>query len=428
MIDRPRRARPGLLLAAAALVATTSGCGTADVAVLSLAGGANGGDSGGPSLAPDGALPAFDTFAEYCSGTGPPLLVDAFGDGGAVTTCPGQLAQRAFLYALCTCNNYVSDHTLVTDTFDGSQAGDDSSTALPAGSVGVNGELTPSGPMQVGGSLWASNSTPITASSTVDVAGDLHAEGEMLPATLAVTGNAWMANGIQTSGNVTIGGTLDVPTGAPIDIMGTSTVGTRVTTPFQVVAPCDCEPSAFVDVAGVVATYQAHNDDVALNIEQTMFQNVQSAVNQTFACGRIYLTSIGADAPIKLTVTSHVAIFVDGDISTSDFEIDVPAGGDLDLFVAGTITVQGSFVIGSTSNPGHARTYVGGSTVNLEGSAATLAGNLYAPGAAIILGPSAPTTLYGSIFASSLNASADLTVHYDEAIFTQSSAAACPPP
>jgi hypothetical protein len=432
MIDRPRRAGPGLLLAAAALAATASGCGTVDVPVLSLTGGTGGadaGDGGAPSAAPDGALPAFDTLAEYCSGSGPPMLIDAFADGGAVLTCPEQLAQRAFLYALCTCNNYVNDHALTTDSFDGTQGAYDPSTALRGGSVGVNGELSPSGPMQIGGSLWASDSTPVTTMSGVNVAGDLHAEGEMLPTTLTVMGNAWMANGIQASGNVTVDGTLDVPTGAPFDIMGTPSIGTRVTTPFPSLAPaCDCQSSEFVDVAGVVATYRAHNDDMALSIPETMFQNVQSAVNMTLPCGRIYLSSIGAAAPIHLTVTSHVAIFVDGDISTSDFEIDVPTGGELDLFVAGSITVQGSFLVGSTSNPARARTYVGGSTVNLQGSAAALAGNLYAPGATITLGASASTTLYGSIFASSLSAGADLAIHYDQAILTQSSEPACPAP
>jgi hypothetical protein len=44
------------------------------------------------------------------------------------------------------------------------------------------------------------------------------------------------------------------------------------------------------------------------------------------------------------------------------------------------------------------------------------------------LGGSATTTLYGSIFASSLIASADLMIHYDDAILTQSSTPACPAP
>jgi hypothetical protein len=425
MNDRPRRACPAPLLVAAVLAAVC-GCGTADIPVLSLVDSAEGGAPRADAATGDGALPAIDSLSDFCSGSGPPLLIDAFADGGAVSTCPEQLAQRAFLYALCLCNDYVSDHALFTDAFNGSQGAYDSGAPMTGGSVGVNGDLHPTGPMQIHGSLWASDSTDITA-STVEVAGELHAEGEMRPTSLTVGADAWMANGIQTSGDVTIGGAVHVPSGAPIDIAGTSTFGPPVTTPFPPVASaCNCEPSEFVDVAGVVATYAAHNDDAMLNIDPKMFENVQAPVTMTMPCGRIYFTTIAAnDAPIQLTVTSHVAIFVSGDISTSDFEIDVPTGGELDLFVAGTIVVRGSFLVGSPSNPARARTYVGGGTVNLQ-SAATLAGNLYAPNAQITLGGSAPTTLYGSIFASELSAGADLTIHYDEAILTQSSTPACP--
>jgi hypothetical protein len=417
-------ARAARVFAAAALAGAAIGCGTADVAVLSVTGG---GGEAGPASAPDGSLPSFETLADYCTGSGPPLLIDAFADGGTVSTCPEQLAQRAFLYALCTCNNYVSDQALVTDAFNGSNGAYDAGAALPGGSVGVNGDLHPTGLMKVGGSLWASNSTGIAA-ATVEVAGELHAEGEMLPDSLAVGADAWMANGIQTSGDVTIGGAVHVPAGEPIDIAGTITFGAPITAPFRVAPACDCLSSDLVDVAGIVATYHGHNDDMALGIDPAMLQNVQSPVTMTLPCGRIYFDSIGANtAPIHITVTSHVAIFVGGNISTSDFEIDVPTGGELDLFVAGIVVVQGSFLVGSTSNPARARTYVGGSGVNLQG-AATLAGNLYAPGATLTLGGSAPTTLYGSIFVSTLSATADLTIHYDEAILAQSSTPACPAP
>ena len=79
----------------------------------------------------------------------------------------------------------------------------------------------------------------------------------------------------------------------------------------------------------------------------------------------------------------------------SDFVIDVPTGSELDLFVGGNVTVRGTFPVGDPSNPARARTYVGGSTVNLQG-AAELAGNLYAPAATLMLGGTAPTTLFGS--------------------------------
>jgi hypothetical protein len=71
--------------------------------------------------------------------------------------------------------------------------------------------------------------------------------------------------------------------------------------------------------------------------------------------------------------------------------------------------------------------YVAGPSVNLS-SAATMAGNLYAPNATLVLGASAPTTLYGAIFASAVTASADLRIHYDESILAPASMPACSAP
>jgi hypothetical protein len=416
----------GTLLAATA-AATVCGCGTADVAVLAVT-GAPDGSTADAQAAPD-AVTSTDTLAEYCNASGPPALIDQFAEGGTATTCPELLAQRAFLYALCACTDFVSDQPLVTDAFNGAQGPYGDAGVLPGGSVGINGtvNLNPSAPMQVNGSLWASGASAINA-GPIDVAGELHAEGELRPASLYVGADAWMAGGIQTAGSVTVKGTAHVPAGAPIDVPADAGLGTPVTATFQVAPACDCMPEDLVDVAGVVATYAMDNDDQTLGIEPTWLENVQSAMTATLPCGRIYLASVGGNAPIHLTAASHVALFVGADISTdSDFEIDVPSGGELDLFVAGSLTVSGSFLVGTTSNPARARTYVGGSTVNLQ-NAATLAGNLYAPKATLTLGASAPTTLYGSIFAERVSASASLTIHYDEAILGQSATPACPAP
>jgi hypothetical protein len=428
---------PGLL---AAVLGAGGGCGTTEVPVLLATGG--GMDAGVVSV--DAQAPPLDapvdgsgigTEQDYCKGSGPPALV-ATEDAGPVSKCPDQLAQAAFRYALCLCGNYVSDHALVTDAFDGSQGGP--TKVIAGGSVGVNGDLHP-GRMQIGGSLWASEATDITTTSPLQVAGELHAQGELHPSsTLVVQGDAWMAGGIQSTGDVTVGGTLHLPASAPDSVAGTFNHGTIDPTSFQVLPACDCNHDDFVDVAGVVRTYAAQNDDMALGILPDMLKNVQpdggtadggpAGVTLSLPCGRIFFSSIGGDAPIHLIAQQgRTAIFVQGDISTSEFRIDVPTGNELDLFVGGSITVSGAFQVGDTSNPARARTYVGGTVVNLQG-AATLAGNLYAPAAAITLG-TAPTTLYGSIFALQFSSQSDLTIHYDAAILTEpSSSRACATP
>lgn len=422
----PRFVVPALLAVALAI---GWGCGTSEVPVLLVVPG--GADSGidvtspaPPDGSPDSSPPA-ETGA-FCEGSGPPVLVATAADGGSVSTCPDQLAQRAFRYALCTCDKYVSDRALVTDAFDGSLGPYDPSKAMAGGSVGVNGDLHPTGPMTISGSLWASTMTPIT-SAAIQVAGDLHAQGELRPTSLGVQGNAWLAGGIQTTGDVLIAGTLHVPPMKPASVTGMFSFGAMDSMSLPYAPACECDSSQFVDVAGVVRTYEAQNDDAALGLSPTMLENVQSDLTTTLRCGRIFLTRIGGTASIHLTVQHRVALFVKGDLSATDFTIDVPPGSELDLFVGNNITVSGVFQIGDPTNPARARTYVGGTSVNLQ-NAATLAGNLYAPGATITLGAMAAKTLYGSIFAYALASESDLTIHFDTAILAPSTPPACATP
>jgi hypothetical protein len=410
------RSCPRTLLAVLLLGVPLAACGTTDVPVLSIAGD---------------AVPISDAGgrAAYCAGSGAPVLVDDT-DAGVITTCAAQLAQVAFRYALCTCDGYVSDHTLTTDAFDSTVGPYDSTHALAGGSVGTNGNLNASAAMSIGGSLWATDSTGLTTNANITTAGELHAEGEVHSGPMLQVGaDAWMANGIQTSGNVTITGTLHVPTGAPVSIGGQESVGTTDNAPVDVPAACDCAPQDLVDIAGFVETYRTTNDDAAANIDPTMLENVTTALTATIPCGRIFFTKVGATAPIHLTIQGRAALFIGGQLSTiSDFVVDVPSGSELDLFIESGVAVGGSFQAGDPTNPAKARTYVGGSeTVNLQGPS-QLAGNLYAPYAQLVLGGSAPATLFGSIFAARLSAGSDLTIHYDEAILSVGSSAGCAAP
>lgn len=378
-------------------------------------------DAGGaaPPLS-DGSI---GTQADFCTQTGPPRLVDSTAEGGPVTTCPDDLAQRAFRYALCTCGAFTSGDALVTDAFDGTRGAYAPATVIRGGgSVGFNGPLHP-GPMQIGGSLWASLNSAITTTSPLDVAGDLHVAGEFeSSSSLTVEGDAWLGGGIQTTGALAVSGALHVPLGTPDMIMGIGAAGPSDTANFSIPVACDCNPGDFVDIKGVVETYKANNDDVALGISPGLLDNVQSDPMMTLPCGRIFLADItSGQAPIHLTAGGRVAIFVEGDLSTTDFIVDAPDGTEVDLFVGGSITVSGAFQVGSPENPARARTYVGGSSVNLQG-AATLAGNLYAPFANLTLGTQ-PTTAYGSLFINALNSQSGLAIHYDEAILSSSSCA-----
>jgi hypothetical protein len=425
--------RKGALAGCATVVLclyAAGGCGSSDVPVLSAGAddGGPGGSSDGNALL-DGLGPDSETRDQYCAGSGPPVLVDQT-DAGVTATCAGQLAQVAFRYALCTCSGYVSDHALATDAFDSSKGPYDPMHPLPGGSVGTNGNLNATAAMNIGGSLWASDATGLTTNASLVALGELHVQGEAHTGPkLQVGTDAWLAGGLQTSGDVAIAGTLHVPAGAPLDVGGQKQIGSVAQGAVTVPPACDCAPTDLVDIAGFVETYRGANDDAAAGIDPAMLENVTAPLSAMLPCGRIFFTRVGGNAPIHLTAQGRVAVFVGGDLSTtSDFALDVPPGSEVDLFVEGGVTVGGAFQVGEAANPARARTYVGGTgTVNLQG-AAQLAGNLYSPRAEVVLGGSAPTVLYGSIFAARLSASADLTIHFDEAILSQAQGSSCEPP
>src|SRR5438552_2796475 len=86
---RPWSCVAGLLVVA--VVSLASACGTSQVEVLGpgAAGGLGGGGDGGSS----GGVVGIDagSSVDYCSGTGPPVVVGDH-DGGTVSACTGGLA------------------------------------------------------------------------------------------------------------------------------------------------------------------------------------------------------------------------------------------------------------------------------------------------------------------------------------------------
>ena len=414
--------RRGRLFTGCAIgVVAAVGCGTAEVPVLFTPDGgvhtfdgSNGGADG--STFPDGLQGA------YCASSGPPVLLT--GDGGVV--CAGAVAAETFRYALCTCAGLVGSHSITTDAFDGSQGPYNPSTATVGGSVGTNGNLNVSAPMEIGGSLWAGDPSGFSTNQDADVKGELHVEGEVASGPMLSVGtDAWLAGGIVTTGDLLVTGTLYVPAGAPLNVGGTDMVGATMTGPVTVPPPCDCAASDLLNVPAFVEAYRTMNDDASAGVSPSLFENVSAPLTMTLSCGRYFFTQIASHATVSLTALGHVAIFVGGDLSAdTDFVISVPTGSELILFIEGNVVAAGAFAVGDPANPALARTYVGGTgTVNLQNPAA-FAGNLYAPNAQVVLGGSAPATVYGSIFASRLNAGADLTIHFDESV--AQTGAGCP--
>lgn len=394
-------------------------CGSTDVQVLSTDDAGAGADAG----LSDATYGDGGTRAEYCAGSGPPVLVTR-DDAGTHVTCADRLAQTSFRFALCTCDGYVNAHGLTTDSFDGAKGAYDPGAAKAGGSVGTNGNFNSSGALSVGGTLWAGDATGMSLGAAAEAKGELRCAGHAGTAALKVGANAWVADDLVANGDLAIAGTLTIPAGKTLSAT-TQTIGKIVRAPVTVAPPCDCNAADFVDVASFVESYRSFNDDAAVPIDPRLFESPSAPVDVTIPCGRFFFTRVGANVPVKITVLGRAAIFVGGDLSaTGDFVVDVPRGSELDLFVEGNVTVGGQFRVGDVQNPAKARTYVGGGgTVNLQ-NATNLAGNLYAPRAEVVLGDAA--TAFGSIFARRVSAGGDLTIHYDESVLRTSTPCAAP--
>ena len=414
------RALSSLAAVGLATALASAGCGTSSLEIL-----APGGDGGGALPAEGGIVVPFDgapgvpdagTRADYCSGTGSPIVVSA-SDAGGSSACVGGLAQGAFRWALCTCTGIVSATAITTDSFDGTQGAYDAGAAHAGGGLGTNGNLSAQGTLQVGGALWVADATGMTV-ATAAAQGELHVAGRVASGpSLSVGGDAYVLGDVAATGDLHIAGTLHQPAGASASAGGAKTIGGTATGSFTVPPACDCDPALLVDVASYVEAYRGANDDAALGIDPNALANVNADTTLALPCGRIFFTRVGGTGAIHLTLAAgRTAIFIGGDLSSNGpFSLDAPAGSEVDLFVEGGVVAGSSFALGSAQSPAKARLWVGGAaSVNLP-NASVIAGNVYAPRADLVLGTN-PTTVFGSIFVKRVSAQGSLTIHYDESV------------
>jgi putative adhesin len=390
---------------------------------------APGADSGAVSVEGDaGPGPGTEggTRAAFCAGTGSPIIT-ASGEAGAQSACLGGLAQSAFRWALCTCDGLVSATSIATDSFDGTQGGYDASAAQNGGGLGTNGNLSAQGTLDIGGALWVSDATGMTV-ATASSQGELHVGGRVASGpSLTVAGDAYVLGDVAATGNLAIDGTLFQPAGDTATAGGTNTIGASSNASFTVPPACDCDPALLINVAAYVESYRTSNDDSAVGIDPSALQNVSADTTLSLPCGRIFFTSVGGPGAITLALSAgRTAVFIGGDLAPNGaFAIDLPASSEVDVFVEGGVVAGSSFMLGNAGSPAKARLWVGSSaSVNLT-SAATLAGNVYAPLSELVLGSGA-TTIYGSVLAERVSAQGALTIHYDESVLGEGASCGAP--
>jgi hypothetical protein len=182
-----------------------------------------------------------------------------------------------------------------------------------------------------------------------------------------------------------------------------------------------------IDVASIVTARVTNaggtnNDNKTISLSDTLFSSGGGPSRLDLPCGNYYLDGVTRDATI--VAHGHTALYVGiKGITAGNVNFTLDPTATFDIFVNGTVSNSGTFTMGSQNYPALTRMYIGGTgTLNFS-SSANIFGNLYDAGH---IGLSSGTTVYGALYAGSLDGTADLTIHYDRQVVVQG--VTCPPP
>jgi len=362
-----------------------TGCG-ADAAPIDN--GANNGNFGSAkddkgATKPGGGAAADQTTREgFCATTGGVRL-----PGANATQCTADLAKQIFRFAVCSCDALDVSGNVESKSFD-SKKGTENRIG---GSVGTNASLPASGAFTVGGSLWTSKELTVTGNS--DVLQDVHAGTVSANGVLNVGADLYASQA--PDGNVTLGGKQHVPT--------------------PVTDPCNCAAPP-ISISQFIDSFATTNDNAIAKVTPASLNDPEPNSVIALECGRYYFDTVAANTSLTIKLAGRTAIFVKGDFDIAGaFDIQMPEGAELDLFIGGNLLLSGSSAFGSVEAPARMRIYVAGQTVDASG-AGDLAANLYAPNAIVTF--SGGNAVRGAVHARQVIATGALNVNYDEAILS----------
>jgi hypothetical protein len=342
------------------------------------------------------------------------------------------------------------------------------------GGVGTNGTMTDTANENVGGDFWIDSTSGVASKADVNVLRRFYDNGAFdSNKTTRVYGDSHVhgtfAGGADGRFGVTnpTGGYVGGDTGtlyeqttacgslpASLMLFGSPACVQQTVTFAQ---PCDCAAADLIPVKSIVHFFSdpANNDDAAIGISPTLFDNASGNIRLDLACGAYYFHTLGASgATITIVVHGHVGLFISGAIRVSQTMIlDLDPDATLDIF-ANVMNVSQSTFLGSPAYPRQTRMYFGaGSCTNAtcsnnedccSGNCVTgvCVGGGGALGQAISLSNggsyngllwsgygtfthSNPLEMYGAIFTNHFDASGETFIHYDNGIVQPNE---CPPP
>lgn len=359
-------------------------------------------DGGAPGE-PD-AERAPESRESFCAGAGPAITLP-----GQETTCAGDIAERIFRYAVCSCGQIqAAGPNFSTDSFDSDEGGGATDSGAP---VGANTTFLNQGGVDIGGTLTTGTDATLIGED-VRIGGDLRAGGEVFfQGHTNVARDAVIVGDLDGLGDMVIEGDLTQPADATTS--GATVRGATRSADVVVAPPCDCGVDASLDIPAVVMAAQTANDNAVVELDPGDLLHIVNTQRVEIPCGRFYLDGIQSQGDLSIALDGRTALFLGGDLDIQgSITIELGPEAELDLFVAGSLVAAGTTVLGDPARPAATRIYVDGELVLQGGS--ELVGNVYAPNSDVV--SQGDLTIHGALFGNSVGVQGTLAVHYDRAI------------
>ncbi len=346
-----------------------------------------------------------------CEGQTPYVMVPTENE---YSICSGQLAERLFRFALCTCENATILGGLYTDSFDSANTTYTDVDDV-GGAVGVNEKLSVFGTVMIGGTLITTGKEDLNLAYETAVLGDFQVAGSLVSEKqlkvsrdLLISGDLLNKAGVETGRNLQLSGEI-------AQLSSVTIGGSIVKNTVHIAHPCSCDPGEILDIPAITtkASQDNHNSDIGLDPSDLEF--ITSYVDVTLHCGRYYLNNIKGYGKLTLYIKGPVALFISGDFDLAgDLDIVFEENSSLDVFIAGNLELTGISDYWDITRPSKLRFYVNGTEDillrNLTGF------NLYAPRARAIIDRS---FALGSIFTKSFLATQSIRIHYDRDVLRE---------
>ncbi len=347
-----------------------------------------------------------------CSDGGPQIEVPF--DEGTDRRCLGDVAQRTFRWAICSCDDLHFGNKLEADAYD-STLGRYEPGGL-GGSIGTNGYFHATDQTHIWGGAWTSSSEGIRFENKTTVELDLHSGGDAsFKNETTVFGDGYVEGDVYGDGDVEFDQTLFVDNGSQVG--DNATYGQLDRSGVEVPTVCErCQEPQQIPVDSIVASHAgSNNDNDAIGLDSEVLVEPGERTSLELPCGEYYLSGIDTERKLTILAEGRTALYIDGDVWAKNKISIVPApDAELDVFIAGDVELENDATIGSAAYPAAMRFYVGGDRGWIAHNKLQIGAYIYAlPGGVRV---DNRLDLYGGLYTQNLEAENDVFVHYDRSV------------